>query len=224
MKSRLALFIGMVYLTALFTLLVPASAEGLKVGVVDIDLISGQYKDLVSSQQELQVWVQDKKAFVEAMQEFMFISSTEFQEIARIYQTRRNQWSEEQKKREQQLRSISGENEKKFIDLQAKPARTPEEQNQFNTLRDTFQARDRDLQAISRTFDEELRAKKEQMQGKLVGNVREVIKTIATQKSFSVILDKSAVFFFVAPIEDITDDVLKALNAAAAPGGGGGTP
>ena len=154
-------------------------AQTLKVAVVDIDLVSGQYKELTDRQAELAAWVNDKKSFLNVMQDFMFVSNDEFQEAVRIYQVPKTQWSEEQKKREVDLRKVSGDNEKKFLDLQAKPARSAEEQNQFNTLRDTFQARDRNLKEISRTFDEQLRGRREEVQGKLVTNVRAVIETLA---------------------------------------------
>lgn len=191
-------------------------AQTLKVAVVDIDLVSGQYKELTDRQQELGAWVNEKKNFLNVMQDFMFVSSEEFQEAARVYQIPRAQWSEEQKKREGDLRRISGANEKKFLDLQAKPTRSADEQNQFNTLRDTFQARDRDLKAISRTFDDQLKARRDDVQGKLVTNVRAVIENLAKTRGYTLVLDKSAAYFAVAPVDDITDDVLKGLNASAA--------
>ena len=193
-----------------------AVAQTLKVAVVDIDLVSAQYKELTDRQAELGAWVTDKKNFLNAMQDFMFVSNDEFQEAVRVYQIPRNQWSEEQKKREGDLRKVSGDNEKKFLDLQAKPSRSAEEQNQFNTLRDTFQARDRDLKAISKTFDDQLKVKREEVQGKLVTNVRAVIEDLAKTRGYTLVLDKSAAYFAVAPVDDITDDVLKGLNAAAA--------
>lgn len=209
---------GLVVIFVLLTLCGSlAHAQALKVAVVDIDLVSAQYKELTDRQAELGAWVTDKKTFLNAMQDFMFVSNDEFQEAARIYQVPKNQWSEEQKKREADLRKVSGDNEKKFLDLQAKPARSAEEQNQFNTLRDTFQARDRDLKAISKTFDDQLRVKREEVQGKLVTNVRAVIENLAKARAYTLVLDKSAAYFAVAPVDDITDDVLKALNASAAP-------
>ena len=194
-----------------------AAAQTLKVAVVDIDLVSAQNKELTDRQAELGAWVTDKKNFLNAMQDFMFVSSDEFQEAARVYQIARPQWSEDQKRREADLRKVSGDNEKKFLDLQAKPARSAEEQNQFNTLRDTFQARDRDLKAISKTFDDQLKVRREEVQGKLVTNVRAVIENLAKTRGYTLVLDKSAAYFAVAPVDDITDDVLKGLNAAAAP-------
>jgi Skp family chaperone for outer membrane proteins len=201
-----------------------AGAADLKVAVVDIDKVSGQYKELIDRQQELGAWVQERKTYLSSLQEFMFVSGDEFQEAARIYNVPKAQWSAEQKKREGELRKVSGDNEKKFLDLQAKPSRTPEEQNQYNTLRDTFQARDTDLKAISRTFDEQLKTKRDEVQSQLVGNVRTVIETIAKAKGYTLVVDKTVVYFVSAPIDDITEEVLKALNAAGAagPGAAGG--
>lgn len=203
-----------------------ASAADLKMAVVDIDRVSSQYKELTERQAELGAWVQDKKNYLSAMQDFMFVSGEEFKEASRIYQVVKSQWTEEQKKREAELRSVSGNNEKKFLDLQAKPARTPEEQNQFNTLRDIFQARDRDLKAISAEFDKQLKQRRDEVQGKLVASVRAVIEKVAKEKGYQLVIDKSAVYFVTAPIDDITEEVLKSLNAAgaAAPGAANANP
>ena len=203
-----------------------AAAADVKMAVVDIDSVSAQYKELTDRQAELGAWVQDKKGYLAAMQDFMFVSGEEFQEASRIYQVPKAQWSEEQKKREVELRGVSGNNEKKFLDMQAKPARTAEEQNQFSTLRDTFQARDRDLKAISAEFDKQLKQKRDDVQGKLVASVRAVIEKVSKEKGYQLVIDKSAVYFVAAPIDDITEEVLKALNAAgaAAPGAANGNP
>jgi outer membrane protein len=203
-----------------------AAAAEIKMAVVDIDSVSAQYTELTSRQAELGTWVQEKKGYLGAMQDFMFVSGEEFQEASRIYQAPKAQWSEEQKKREAELRSVSGNNEKKFLDLQAKPARTPEEQNQFSTLRDTFQARDRDLKAISAEFDKQLKQKRDDVQGKLVASVRAVIEKVSKEKGYQLVIDKSAVYFVAAPIDDITEEVLKSLNAGATPtpGAANGNP
>ncbi|MBU0607689.1 MAG: OmpH family outer membrane protein, partial [Armatimonadetes bacterium] len=203
-----------------------AAAADLKMAVVDIDSISAQYTELTSRQAELGAWVQDKKSYLASMQDFMFVSGEEFQEASRIYQVARAQWTDEQKKREAELRKISGDNEKKFLDLQAKPARTAEEQNQFSTLRDTFQARDRDLKAISAEFDKQLKQKRDEVQTKLVASVRAVIEKVSKDKGYQLVIDKSAVYFIAAPIDDITAEVLKSLNAGGAttPGAANGNP
>lgn len=206
-------------------------AQTLKVAVVDMDSISQQYKELTDRQAELQNWVKDRKSFLNTLQDFMFLSSDEFQEIGRILQTPKEQWTEPQKAREAQLRRIGEDNERRFLDLQAMAARKPEEQNQYNVLRDTFQARDRDLKAISRTFDDQLRARRDELQGKLATNVQKVIEQLAKTQGFTFVLDKSVVYFAADTVVDITAEVLKSLNVAgagtAAPGGAenaGGAP
>ena len=198
------------------------SAQTYKIAVVDMQLISDQYKELGDRQKELEAWIQEKKALISALQEFMFVSAEEFQEAVRVYQVPKNQWTDVQTKREAELRKISTDNEKRFLDLQAKPSRTAEEQNQFNTDRETAQARERDLTAISRAFEDELKTKTDQVQVKLGGNVRGVIETVAKAKGYTLVLDKRAVFYSVAPVEDMTSEVLKALNTAAGPATAGG--
>ena len=211
-----------VLLLAIVTVCSLAPAQTFKIAVVDMDAVSQQYKELADRQKELEAWIQEKTAFVKALRDFEFLSAEEFQEVARIYQVKRDQWTDAQKKREADLRGICTDNEKRFADLEGKPARTPQEQNQFNTLRDTLSGRDKDLEAISRKFDDELKARKDEVQMKLAGNVRGVIEVVAKAKGYTLVLDKRAVFYSVAPVDDITSEVLKSLNTAAAPATGGG--
>lgn len=229
MTSRLT---NLLVALAVVTLFAPtwAHAQAPKLAIVDMDAISQQYKELADQQTELQKWVSERRAFLAAMQDFMFVSSEEFQEVGRLYQTPQEQWTEEQKKRESELRKIAEDNERKFLDLQAKPSRTAEEQNAYSTLRDTYQARDRDLAAVSRAFDDELRGRRGEVENRLSGNVRQVIAKIGEEQGLTAVFDKAIVFYFSAEVKDITEDVIKALNAgAAAPapaaeGGGGEAP
>lgn len=207
-----------------------AQAQPLKLGIVDMDAVGTQYKDLSDRQMELQNWVKERRAFLNAMQDFMFISSDEFAEVAKIFETPKAQWTDVQKTREAAVRKIAEDNERKFLDLQAKPNRTAEEQNVYNTMRDTFQARDRDLKAFSRTFDDQLKQRRDEVQEKLAGSVRAAIEQYAKAQGFNAVFDKSVVFYAGEPLVDITAEILKALNAgkpAPAAGGGnagGGTP
>lgn len=194
-----------------------ACAQELKIAVVDIDQVSDEYRELAEKQQELQNWVNEKRAFMENIQLYLFVSSEEFQEVITIHQTPRAQWSEEQKKREADLRKVSEENERIFRELQAKPARTAQEQNQFNTLSDTLDARDRDMQVIASTFHQELQKRRDGLQTQLVDNVRAVIEAAAKAKNFTLVLDKSAVFYSATPIEDLTADILQRLNQGGVP-------
>jgi len=199
-----------------------ATAQELKIAVVDVDKIGDQYKELADRQKELQELAKQGKAVVAALQGLYFVSADEFQEGARIYQTPADQWTDAQKKREAELRKISTDNERIFYDLRAKPNRTAQETNQFNVLYDTAQARDRDCKAMAQAFDEELRKKREEVQQKLVANVRVVIEKVAKAMGLTIVLDKTAVLYVVAPVVDITNDVLKELNVGAEPGKGGG--
>lgn len=199
-----------------------ASAQAIKIAVVDIDLVSAQYNELNQKQSELATWFQGKHDFLTALGEFMFISADEFQEVARILQVPKDQWTDAQKKREAELRKITTDNERKFVDLQAKPSRTPEEQNQFNSLGDAYNSRGKDFSNFSKGFDAELNKQRNEVQGKLVANVRSVIESIAKTKGYTLVLDKSAVYFMTAQLDDITNEVLKALNTPAAGGSNAG--
>lgn len=72
---------------------------------------------------------------------------------------------------------------------------------------------DRDFQRKRREFQEDLNARKSEELTQMGERVNKVVKQIAEQEKYDLILDQAV---YINPKNDITDKVIKALNAAPA--------
>ncbi|MBX9937461.1 MAG: OmpH family outer membrane protein [Burkholderiaceae bacterium] len=72
---------------------------------------------------------------------------------------------------------------------------------------------DRDLQRKRREFQEDLNARKNEELAQVLERANKVVKQVAEAEKYDVILDQAV---YINPKHDITDKVIKALNAAAA--------
>ena len=70
---------------------------------------------------------------------------------------------------------------------------------------------DRDFQRKRREFQEDLNARKNEELAAVLERVNKVVKQLAEQEKYDVILDQAV---YINPKHDITDKVIKALNAA----------
>jgi outer membrane protein len=71
---------------------------------------------------------------------------------------------------------------------------------------------DRDFQRKRREFQEDLNARKNEELAQVLERANKVVKQVAEQEKYDVILQEAV---YINPKYDITDKVLKALNAAA---------
>ena len=72
---------------------------------------------------------------------------------------------------------------------------------------------DRDFQRKRREFQEDLSARKNEELAAVLERANKVVKQLAEQEKYDVILDQAV---YINPKHDITDKVIKALNAAPA--------
>ena len=72
---------------------------------------------------------------------------------------------------------------------------------------------DRDFQRKRREFQEDLNARKNEELAQVLERANKVVKQVAEAEKYDVILQEAV---YINPKHDITDKVLKALNAAAA--------
>ncbi|MET3513265.1 outer membrane protein [Pseudacidovorax sp. 1753] len=77
---------------------------------------------------------------------------------------------------------------------------------------------DRDFQRKRREFQEDLNLRRSEELQKVYESAQRAIKQVAEAEKYDVILQDAV---YVNPKHDITDKVIKALNAAAAPNGSG---
>jgi Skp family chaperone for outer membrane proteins len=198
-----------------------ASAQELKIAVLDMEKVRTGFTEAVQSKNQLGAYVQDKMSYLRNLENYLFVAGTEFQEVAAIIKLPKAQWTADQKKREAEVLAIAQENEKKFTELQSKSPRTAEENHQYNALQEMLRDRSRDRDKIAAVYQEELGAKSNEVQAKLMSRLQQVIETMSKEKGYNLVLDKAVTFYVGAPLVDVTEDVIKLLNAATPAQGDG---
>ena len=85
-------------------------------------------------------------------------------------------------------------------------------ESQRTTRQRQLAEQDRDFQRKRREFQEDLNARKNEELAQVLERANRVVKQVAEQEKYDVILQEAV---YINPKYDITDKVLKALNAAA---------
>lgn len=85
-------------------------------------------------------------------------------------------------------------------------------ESQRTTRQRQLTEQDRDFQRKRREFQEDLNARKNEELSQVLERANRVVKQVAEQEKYDVILQEAV---YINPKYDITDKVLKALNAAA---------
>ena len=84
-------------------------------------------------------------------------------------------------------------------------------ESQRNTRQKQLMDQDRELQRKRREFQEDLNTRKNEELQQVIERANKVVKTLAEAEKYDLILQDSV---YVNPKHDITDKVIKALNAA----------
>lgn len=192
-----------------------AGVSTLKVGIVDLDKVSEQYQKLAEEQKNLRAWATSRASFVSTLSRYVFLSEQNFAEMSEIIDQPAAKWSDAQKKREEELRKVSEQKERRFLDLRAKNDRTPEEEDEFNSLSEAFDARRADMDKLAASVEQEYMTKRDAAQGTLVTSVRDIIVSIAGEQGFDLVLDQTTVFFNSGNVVDLTSLVIERLNKPA---------
>ena len=85
-------------------------------------------------------------------------------------------------------------------------------ESQRNTRQKQLVDQDRDFQRKRREFQEDLNARKNEELQQVIERANKVVKTIAEAEKYDLIVQEAV---YVNPKHDITDKVLKSLNASA---------
>ena len=110
----------------------------------------------------------------------------------------------------------------RYKNLEAKGAggqRTAEEDGRFKLLQEIGSTRDADLNRKIDDLEGELNRRMGQIRDDLMKPVREVVNTLAAEKGLALVLEKDWVYFGG---EDISEEVIKRLNAMPPPAEGAG--
>ena len=96
-----------------------------------------------------------------------------------------------------------------FKELQAKSELTDQEKTRLNELQALQQKSKVNREEIAKDYEDRWQKKTQEYDAKAVSDIQEAIKKVATDKKFTVMIDKAAVFFGGT---DTTDDVIAKLD------------
>ena len=84
-------------------------------------------------------------------------------------------------------------------------------ESQRNTRQRQLVDQDREFQRKRREFQEDLNARKNEELSQMGDRVNKIVKQLAEQEKYDIIVDQAV---YIDPKHDVTDKVIKALNAA----------
>jgi len=180
---------------------------------VQLGKIQGEYLELRSAQGDLDKWLQAQRAYLDELVGFAFLSAEHFDEAAAILQ-KGAEATDQEKKRLEELRGVSDAKDQRQRELLANAQRTPQEEDEFNSLREVYNARQKQLEDKGKRVVAELEGRRQRAVSGLMKKVQEAIQAEAQAQAFTYVLDADVVFFGGT---DITDSVLSRLNAGQQP-------
>jgi len=186
----------------------PSGSNQLKIATVELGKIQREYAELQSREKDLTAWADEHGGYLQGLASFLFLSAENFQEVAPLL--RKPQPTEAEKKRLEELRKVSQEKEKRYVELLAKTERTPQEEDDFNSLWETQEARKAARDELEKQFRAEFLGKQSEAVRTLMAKVRQAINAEASAQNFDYVFDADIVLFGGT---DITDEVLNRLNA-----------
>ncbi|NLO74057.1 MAG: OmpH family outer membrane protein [candidate division WS1 bacterium] len=197
-----------------------ALAQGAgKIAVVDMGKLTDNYTALQDRQQALTEWLNAKQEYVQTLQDYMFLSTDNFNEVIELLKTEK--LPADRQKRVDELRNLAGEKERQFLDLRSKTNRSAQEDDAYKALGDSFNASQQRVAVLHGDLQQEYNQQVTEARQQFMNIVQETARAVATQEGYEVVLDSSIVLVGGA---DITDKILERLNPApaAAPAEGGG--
>ncbi len=185
------------------------------VAVVNLQKISGQFTERDQAIEQLKQWMQAKDNVYQQLQTFMPLSDADFLEAQQIL-AMPAPLPQDRQKRLEELKQLAESKLKEFVDLKNKPNRTVAEEDRYKTLSEQYSRCEAALAKFADDARAEFEQKQREIENRLGTKVLNAIKTVASQKGYSLVLSLDSVLYAVAPVVDITDEVIAVLNPAAA--------
>ena len=138
-----------------------------------------------------------------------FVNTDRVFREANAAKTAQTRLEQEFSKREKELIALR-DNLKRGSDAFERDAPTMSESQRVTKQRDLVE-QDREFQSKSREFQEDLGNRKNEELAKVLDQANKIVQQVAEAEQYDVILQEAV---YVNPKHDITDKVIKALNAA----------
>jgi Skp family chaperone for outer membrane proteins len=212
--------LGLLILVTALALAVGAAAQeakpAVRIAVVDLEAVGAQFTRLALKREEIQQWFKQQEAYLQDLQNnYVYLTEAPFNEILDVLHMPRP-LPPKPAKRQRELRKLNEEKEDRFLELQAKVDRTPQEQEEFNALQELAQARSKQIAGIAQDVRTQFMDRRKLAEDELNQALHTAVAEVAADAGYHLVLNKLAVVYGG---EDITQAVLDKLNGRAPAGG-----
>lgn len=223
--SALALLLGCCLIVAAVSLAqaddaapaaTPAAAEApkpaagtLRVAIVDVKAINELYVKPQTQDENTAEWARRKQSYVDELQNrYMYLSESAFNDVLAVLAMAPPRPADAAKKL-RDLQDVNDKNEARYLDLQRKVNRSPEEQDEFNRLQAEFGAREAQVKQIVDSLQKQLNEMQMQTVEQAMRTAQEAIAQTATEAGYQLVFSRGAVLLGG---DDITEAVLARLG------------
>lgn len=182
-----------------------------KVALVDLARVSGEYQRLGETRTEIQQWYQQQQKYLEELANgYAFLTAEHFKEVLDILGKPRP-LAQPLAKRRDELQKLNEDKEARFLELQAKVDRTDKERDEFNQLQEINDARNGDIDKVAEDLRAQFMERKTKAETDLTDAITAAVKDVATGAGYVLVLNKMGVLYGG---DDITEVVIRKLNGS----------
>ncbi len=190
----------------------PAAApEAVKVGIVDMSRVAGEYRQMQEWNQQFQEFQRKQEEQLQDRHTTRLLTDAERQEYTDL--AAMGAPTDANKKRLQELRQLSTTREQRLNELRPKTDRTAAEEAEFKQWSSLYDLRMTELAGLQAELQSAREAEYERLSKQVADSVNDAVKAVAESQKLTIVLKKDAVMLGGT---DITDAVLAKLNGPAA--------
>jgi Skp family chaperone for outer membrane proteins len=188
--------------------LVPAAAADLQIAKVDMVKVGSEYERVPVANDELVALEAAHDAYLQELEKFLYMPQEAFKEATALLK-QNDPLTVGQQTRLQELRALAAEKLGDYQGLRGNPERTAEENDEFQTLQDAFDANLASGQGQAQQLGALQRQKQSDMEEELWNEMMAAVETVAEEQGFEIVLSSGVVLLGGT---DITDAVIAQVN------------
>ena len=207
-RVLLCLALGAALLGVATSMPARAEADGPKWGVIDMERVAIEYREMQRLNQEFQDFQRNQEIGLQQKHTTRLLTDAERQEFADLLAM--GAPTEARTERLKVLRELSDEREQRLVELRKKDECTEEEGAKREELEARYGARMAELAALQEEMKASRVGKYEGLSKLVADSVDNALKAVAEEQKLALVLRKDSVMFGGV---DITEAVLAKLNA-----------
>jgi len=184
-----------------------------KFGVVDMDRVADEYRQMRELNQQFQDFQRDQERQLQEKHKTRLLTEAERQEYSDLSLTAAP--TDANKKRIQELEALSGTREQRLLELRQKKERTAEEEAEVTQWGGLYEKNMMEMASLQAELQASRVAKYEELSKVVAENVTNAVKSVAEEQKLALVVRKDAVLYGGT---DITETVLAKLNGPGSVG------